>query len=597
MNTRSLVCIFTAAATWSAATHAGVVESFWTNDVGGDFEDPANWSGPVPDDTLMAVFAIDNGTGAGPSVLFNGDHASHRLVIRDGDPNFVMYGYDGVSFFPLTYSLMSAEAASPSLVVAESGGESASLVLLNGFVETGSTVIGLAPGSTGLLEFSTSLNLSAGLTCTDGLFVGEWGEGVLLIGRETAIACGTAQIGVQPGSAGSLSLLFRDSSLSVESLLVVGGAGQGTLSAGSLFGPVTLTCNTAVVGGASASIGEVSLTSAEGSWIVSDTLKVGLGGHGTVTVSNDADLETKSSIIGLQNGAVGNITVSGYGSTWTLEGSLDVGFMGEGNLTICDGGAVFAQDTFVTLGTFPFDFKQGGVGNATVCGPISFWFIDGDLYVGLFGLGTLWVQDGGSVLAQSVTVSEYSTVRVSKGGTIQPGINGGTLEGDGVLETQYVVNDAVRVGDPVGALSVSGDLLTSIAEFEIAGADPGAFDELAVAAVASIPTVAVSFVDGYVPQVGDAFPILSVGTFDLVPEVEVPALPDPLVWFVTVDPDGIDLLISKLGDTNGDAVVDTADLLELLAAWGPCADCPADFDGNGEVNVTDLLILLSNFDT
>jgi len=49
------------------------------------------------------------------------------------------------------------------------------------------------------------------------------------------------------------------------------------------------------------------------------------------------------------------------------------------------------------------------------------------------------------------------------------------------------------------------------------------------------------------------------------------------------------------GDLNGDGVVDLADLLILLATWGPCADpgdCPADFDMNGEVDLADLLFLL-----
>jgi hypothetical protein len=50
------------------------------------------------------------------------------------------------------------------------------------------------------------------------------------------------------------------------------------------------------------------------------------------------------------------------------------------------------------------------------------------------------------------------------------------------------------------------------------------------------------------------------------------------------------------GDINGDGVVDVSDLLALLAAWGPCADpnnCPADINGDGVVDVTDLLALLS----
>jgi len=52
-------------------------------------------------------------------------------------------------------------------------------------------------------------------------------------------------------------------------------------------------------------------------------------------------------------------------------------------------------------------------------------------------------------------------------------------------------------------------------------------------------------------------------------------------------------------DINGDGVVDTLDLLALLADWGPCppppADCPADLNADGVVDVLDLLILLGNW--
>lgn len=51
-----------------------------------------------------------------------------------------------------------------------------------------------------------------------------------------------------------------------------------------------------------------------------------------------------------------------------------------------------------------------------------------------------------------------------------------------------------------------------------------------------------------------------------------------------------------IGDLNGDGVVNTSDLLILLSAWGPCeGDCPADLDGDGAVTVSDLLILLANW--
>ena len=39
--------------------------------------------------------------------------------------------------------------------------------------------------------------------------------------------------------------------------------------------------------------------------------------------------------------------------------------------------------------------------------------------------------------------------------------------------------------------------------------------------------------------------------------------------------------------------VDFTDLLGLLAAWGPCPGCAADFDGDDEVGFNDLLALLA----
>ncbi len=53
-----------------------------------------------------------------------------------------------------------------------------------------------------------------------------------------------------------------------------------------------------------------------------------------------------------------------------------------------------------------------------------------------------------------------------------------------------------------------------------------------------------------------------------------------------------------LGDLDGDCNVGVLDLLQLLAAWGPCADCedcPADLDGDCTVGILDLLALLANW--
>jgi hypothetical protein len=75
-------------------------------------------------------------------------------------------------------------------------------------------------------------------------------------------------------------------------------------------------------------------------------------------------------------------------------------------------------------------------------------------------------------------------------------------------------------------------------------------------------------------------------------------------YWIIVMPDGftdsgacgaryvLETRLTCTGDVNGDGAVDVTDLLELLGAWGPCEGCPADIDGSGEVDVTDLLALL-----
>ena len=52
------------------------------------------------------------------------------------------------------------------------------------------------------------------------------------------------------------------------------------------------------------------------------------------------------------------------------------------------------------------------------------------------------------------------------------------------------------------------------------------------------------------------------------------------------------------GDFDGDGVVGTSDLLILLGLWGPCPicnDCFADIDGDCNTGTSDLLIMLNNW--
>ena len=88
------------------------------------------------------------------------------------------------------------------------------------------------------------------------------------------------------------------------------------------------------------------------------------------------------------------------------------------------------------------------------------------------------------------------------------------------------------------------------------------------------------------------------------------ALLEPGTWWAYVAPFFQDegdcefpytatLLTLRPADLNGDGVVNSNDLLILLAFWGPCPDpptaCTPDLDFDGVVGVSDLLILLADW--
>jgi hypothetical protein len=46
------------------------------------------------------------------------------------------------------------------------------------------------------------------------------------------------------------------------------------------------------------------------------------------------------------------------------------------------------------------------------------------------------------------------------------------------------------------------------------------------------------------------------------------------------------------GDIDGNGSVDVDDMLAMLGLWGVCEGCPADTNGDGVVDVNDVLVLL-----
>jgi hypothetical protein len=60
----------------------------------------------------------------------------------------------------------------------------------------------------------------------------------------------------------------------------------------------------------------------------------------------------------------------------------------------------------------------------------------------------------------------------------------------------------------------------------------------------------------------------------------------------TVDLDSVILVSNCPADLNGDGAVDASDLAIVLGAWGSTAEPAADLDGNGAVDASDLAVVL-----
>lgn len=100
---------------------------------------------------------------------------------------------------------------------------------------------------------------------------------------------------------------------------------------------------------------------------------------------------------------------------------------------------------------------------------------------------------------------------------------------------------------------------------------------------------------------GDAVPDGAQTLYGIDPDPAIPAPPAAfLVDYIDGPPEGgpATITVTALGDLNGDGVVDGADLIVLLGAWGACDDCdacPADLDGDCTVGAADLITLLGDW--
>jgi len=491
-----------------AGAPASADDYYWNNPGHGVFGDAANWNDGTDGIPGSDDVAIFD-TESDHTVYFSDDYTTDRALIRSGLVRFRAVSPD----FPSTYTLLNPLTATPGLVIGHGGRDIVWLTLSDITLHATNKTIGHLPDGTGhVTQYADP-------------------HGTMLIDQN----------------------------------LIVGNEGIGVMEMAN----VTMTSAVGKIGLAASGRGDVTLYGSEMQWNCEGPLTVGMSGEGALTISNQAAVSCHDAIIGQHEDSAGAVSLSSA-AQWSIDGTLDVGMTGFGSLEIGYGSAV-TNHTFATIGTYDtWPYGNGGVGEVTI--ESGSWTIDGDLYLGFFGAGSLALEFSSSSVAVSgdvsIGLSDTGTLILSRGAAITIGGNLTNYDHD---FDEVIIN--IRYGD---------DYLTPAID---AGGTIDSFE----------PEIILHYY--YEPQVGDTFAIAHAdGGLDDFSFI-LPELPAGFDWEIAQDDHDVALMVVEAlhGDINNDGVVNTTDLLLLLAAWGECDGCPEDINGDGLVNTADLLMLLANW--
>ena len=370
----------------------------------------------------------------------------------------------------------------------------------------------------------------------------------------------------------------------------IGVGSTGTISIQSP-GSLEVLGNTHTLIGQSGGSGTLTLSGPDASASLPGGAQLGILPHtGTTSVlrvEDDAHLTTGGlQIAGAGPQSFASVTVDGglidadvtsliQGGNWLEVGSSSSS-EGEAELDVVNGGAVVAYDNVHVLATGVATIDNGG----------ELSLLHGDL--SLFG-GELHVLEGGQVYLERLALWNY----------------GGILTGSGTVSGANVFNDGfVAPGDTVGTLALADtwytQLETGTLQIELTATDN---DRLEVEWGAKLGgTLEVTMVEGFLPQVGHDYEILSAQMVDGAFAAEI--LPQPYDWTITYGTDSVSLsVLSPLGDCDDDGLLTIADLNcicseaggGLQAVLSATGAIRADLNGDGDVGFADFLLLAENF--
>jgi T5SS/PEP-CTERM-associated repeat protein len=486
----------------------------------------------------------------------------------------------------------------------------------------------------------------------NSITVGEAGHGEFNLLDQAHMQTTNAVIGNAATGVGVVNLSDAGSVWDITGFLNVGIIGRGVVNI--LQGGRVATTSNVRIATIAAGEGHIEVSGANSALNIATTLTIGEFGFGTLSVLNGGRVTSTTAALGDDSGSRGEAIVDGNGSTWEITGTLDVSDPGQAMLTISNGGLVKSTSTAIVRAAGQLVLNGGRLEAGGISGLQDQGLIrgGGDVVGAATNTATGKIEIGtGNTLVFNNNLSSSGLVSLRDGelkvlgtttNTGDIDIRNGTarfqsglsnLSGSqlailgGEVDVFGAVTNAVGAQMVVGgeahaalhdAFTNNGSLLilpgaelvtlenlsfgaASALNLELSSDDAtngyGRADAGGTATLAGALNVAL--VDGFVPESGDTFTVLTAlagrsGTF--ATEM-LPALGGGIDFSVTYTANSVVISVTGVeGDYNHDGVVDAADYIIFRKTLGQNgADLPADGNHNHQIDVGDYDVWRANF--
>lgn len=493
----------------------------------GSFHDGANWEYFAP-------------PGPDNRVVFGSGYAS--AVNPTTSPRYIYFG-DSVFSYPNTpnQSFIPGRTATVDIVDIQSGawtfdfGGFGVSYVTSGGLSANQLILGTPSGGIGGVTGTTSLTVRGvagigyGLVDTSSIRIGatEGASGSLILEASAHVHSKDWSIGHAPSSMGTLKV-GSGSDIFVQEHLQIGEYGSGRLDihgGGTVWSANPI--GYSVIGFHEGADGVVSVSGVGSEWTVREPL-VGVYGNGTLHVQHRGQVNSLFLYVGADSGD-GVVTVSNSGSQLNVSRSIIVGQYGGagvGDVEVTNGAEVRSLHGFL---------EGGWRGSTVTISDIgSIWQVEREMKIsgshpgsacvnvtkgGLLSVGERLFLGTNSVVDVAITGKATIGSATPVLGAVVVGL-GGTLGGTGTILGD-LINDGgvIAPGFSPGKLRVVGNYLQGSLgslDLEIGGLLPGQYDQLSVTGNALLAgTLNISFIDGFLPRVGDRFDLFQVGgSFD-----------------------------------------------------------------------------------